>query len=81
MSAMRQACCVLIAAGFGVALSVAAAPAGSLFGATPDQELLLLVQLATYIGNTDPLTIGAAWRLEQAGHDRSQINRFGDDQR
>ncbi len=69
---MRQACCVLIAAGFGVALSVAAAPAGSLFGATPDQELLLLVQLATYIGKTDPLTIG---------HDRSQMDRFGGDQR
>jgi hypothetical protein len=81
MSAVRQARRALIAAGFGVALSAAAASAGSLFGARPDQELVLLVQLATYIGKTDPLMIGAAWLLEQSGHDRSQVDRFGGDQR
>lgn len=79
MSAVRQARRALIAAGFGAALSAAAAPAGSLFGATPDQELVLLVQLASYIGETDPLMIGAAWLLEHSGFERSQLTLLGSD--
>lgn len=81
MSAVRQARRGLIAAGFGAALSAAAAPAGSLCGATPEQECALLTEIAFYIGETDPLMIGAAWLLERSGYDRSQMDLFGGDQR
>lgn len=57
MSAAQQARRGLIAAGFGAALSAAAAPAGSMFGATPEQECALLAEIASYIGETDPLMI------------------------
>lgn len=81
MSAARQARRGLIAAGFGAALSADAAPAGALFGATPEQECARLAEIADYIGETDPLMIGAAWLLEQSGYERSQLDLFGGDRR
>jgi hypothetical protein len=64
----------LIRAGFGAALSAAASPPGAVFGATPEQECALLAEIAHYIGESNPMMIGAAWLLEQAGFERSQIS-------
>ncbi len=77
MSAVQEARRGLIAAGFGSALSAAAASPGSINGATPDQERALLVEIARYIDDTDPLMIGAAWLLEQSGCERSQMDLLG----
>jgi hypothetical protein len=77
MSAAQQARRGLIAAGFGAALSAAAAPPDSLFGATPEQECSLLAEIASYIGESDPTMIGAAWLLEQSGYERSQLSLLG----
>lgn len=79
MSAIQEARRGLIRAGFGAALSAAAAPPGSLHGATPEQERAHLAEIATYIGETDPTTIGAAWLLEQAGYERSQLSLPGEE--
>ena len=74
MSAAHQARRGLIAAGFGSALSAAAAPAGSLFGATPEQECALLAEVASYIDERDPTMIAAAWLLEQSDFERTQLS-------
>jgi hypothetical protein len=63
----------LIRAGFGADLSAAAAEPGSLFGSTPEEQCALLAEIAAYIGERDPMMIGAAWLLEQTGHERSQL--------
>lgn len=67
----------LIAAGFGIDLSASANRLGGLMGATPDEERAHLAEIASYIGETDPLTIGATWLLEQCGYERSQQTLFG----
>jgi hypothetical protein len=77
MSAVQKARKSLIAAGFGIALSVSANRRGGLMGATPEEECAHLAEIATYIGETDPLMIGAAWLLEQCGCERSQLSLFG----
>lgn len=71
---MREARRLLIAAGFGADLSAAASSEGSAhFDSTPEAECALLAEIAAYIGETDPLTIGAAWLLERCGYERSQL--------
>lgn len=77
MSAVQEARRGLIAAGFGAALSAAASSPDSISGATPDQERTMLAEIAAYIGETDPLMIGAAWLLEQEGYERTQLDLFG----
>jgi hypothetical protein len=77
MSAARQARRGLIAAGFGAALSASANRRGGLHGATPDEECAHLAEIADYIGERDPLMIGAAWLLEQCGYERSQLSLLG----
>lgn len=77
MSAAAKARRGLIRAGFGADLSTSAASPGSLFGSTPDQQCALLAEIADYIGERDPLMIGAAWLLEQEGYERSQLNLLG----
>lgn len=74
MSAVQEARRGLIAAGFGAQLSAAANAEGSLCGSTPEQQCALLAEIATYIGETDPLMIGAAWLLEQSGYERTQLS-------
>ncbi len=81
MSAVRAARRGLIAAGFGAALSAAAAPPGSIHGSTPDEQCALLAEIAHYIGEADPLMIGATWLLEQSGYGRSQLDFFGGEER
>jgi hypothetical protein len=73
MSAPQEARRGLIRAGFGAELSAAAAPEGSLFGSSPEEQSALLAEVAAYIGDRDPMMIGAAWLLEQAGHERPQL--------
>jgi hypothetical protein len=80
MSAAQKARRGLIAAGFGAALSAAAAPPGSTAGATPEEECAMLAEIARYIGENDPLMIGAAWLLEQCGYERAQLDLFGIEQ-
>lgn len=77
MSAVQQARRGLIAAGFGAALSVSANRRGGLHGATPEEECAHLAEIASYIGESDPLMIGAAWLLEQEGYERSQLSLLG----
>lgn len=77
MSAVQEARRGLIAAGFGIALSALANRRGGLMGATPDEERAHLAEIASYIGETDPLVIGAAWLLEQCGYERSQLDLLG----
>jgi hypothetical protein len=77
MSAVQQARRGLIAAGFGAALSASANRRGGLNGATPEEECDHLAEIADYIGETDPLMIGAAWLLEQCGYERSQLSLLG----
>jgi len=79
VNAAREARRGLIAAGFGAALSASANRRGGLMGATPDEECAHLAEIATYIGETDPLMIGAAWLLEQCGYERSQLSLLGGD--
>lgn len=81
MSAAARARRGLIAAGFGADLSAAAAEPGDLFGATPEQECALLAEIAAYIGESDPKMIGAAWLLEQAGYQRSQLSLLSGEDR
>jgi hypothetical protein len=73
VSAAQEARRGLIAAGFGAALSASANRRGGLMGATPEEECAHLAEIADYIGETDPLMIGAAWLLEQCGYERSQL--------
>jgi hypothetical protein len=73
VSATEEARQGLIRAGFGADLSAAAAEPGSLFGSTPEEQCALLAEIADYIGERDPMMIGAAWLLEQAGHERPQL--------
>ena len=80
MSAAQQARRGLIAAGFGAALSASANRRGGLHGATPEEECAHLAEIASYIDETDPLMIGAAWLLEQCGYERSQLCLFGGEQ-
>lgn len=80
MSAAQQARRGLIAAGFGAALSAAAAP-DSPTGATPEEECAMLAEIARYIGEADPLMIGAAWLLEQSGYERAQLDLFAAERR
>lgn len=42
-------------------------------GATPDEECAHLAEIASYVGESDPLMIGAAWLLEQSGCERTQL--------
>ena len=77
MSIAQQARRGLISAGFGADLSASANRRGGLHGATPEEECAHLAEIASYIGETDPLTIGAAWLLEQCGYERSQLCLFG----
>ena len=73
VDAIEEARRGLIRAGFGADLSAAAAEPGSCFGSSPDRQCALLAEIAAYIGDRDPTMIGAAWLLEQAGHERSQL--------
>ncbi len=73
LKAIEEARRGLIRAGFGAQLSAAAAAEGCLFGSTPEEQCALLAEIAAYIGERDPMMIGAAWLLEQAGHERSQL--------
>jgi hypothetical protein len=73
VSAAQEARRQLIAAGFGAALSASANRRGGLHGATPEEECAHLAEIATYIDETDPRMIGAAWLLEQCGYERSQL--------
>lgn len=73
-SGVREARRGLIAAGFGAPLSAAAVTKGSLARSTPEAECALLAEIATYIEETDPLMIGAAWLLEQCGYERTQLS-------
>ncbi|HEY2333622.1 MAG TPA: hypothetical protein VGH58_01270 [Solirubrobacterales bacterium] len=77
MSAGQEARQGLIAAGFGIALSASASRRGGLIGATPEEECAHLAEIATYIDETDPLMIGAAWLLERCGYERSQLSLLG----
>jgi hypothetical protein len=77
VGAVQEARRGLIAAGFGAPLSAAAAEPGSLFGSSPEQQCALLAEIATYIGETDPLMIGAAWLLEQSSYERPQLSLLG----
>lgn len=70
----------LIGTGFGADLSASANRRGGLHGATPEEECAHLAEIASYIGETDPLMIGAAWLLEQCGYERSQLCLFGGEQ-
>lgn len=71
---VREARRGLIAAGFGAPLSAAAVAKGSLARSTPEAECALLAEIATYIEETDPQMIGAAWLLEQCGYERTQLS-------
>ncbi|HVX32804.1 MAG TPA: hypothetical protein VHA80_06640 [Solirubrobacterales bacterium] len=73
MGATEEARRGLIRAGFGADLAAAAAAEGSLFGSTSEEQRALLAEVAAYIGEHDPMMIGAAWLLEQAGYERSQL--------
>lgn len=73
MSAIEEARRGLIRAGFGAQLSAAAAPEGPPHGSTPEEQCALLAEIAAYIGERDPMMIGAAWPLEQDGFERSQL--------
>lgn len=73
MNAIQEARRGLIRAGFGAALSASAAQPGSLFGSCPAEQCALLAEIASYIGDRDPLMIGAAWLLEQSGYERPQL--------
>jgi hypothetical protein len=75
-AAVREARRGLIAAGFGAPLSAAAVKAYDLPRSTPEADLALLAEIATYIGEEDPQMIGAAWLLEQSGYERTQLNLF-----
>lgn len=75
MTVAQEARRGLIAAGFGAPLGAAASAAG--YEPTPDGERAHLAEIASYIGETDPLMIGAAWLLEQSGYERSQLGLFG----
>jgi hypothetical protein len=77
-SAVQQARRGLIAAGFGADLRAAAAPERSIAGSTPEEQCALLAEIASYIGERDPLMIGAAWLLEQSGYERSQLSLLPD---
>lgn len=76
MSAAQQARMGLIAAGFGAPLMACAARPGSNGRAWPEEQCAHLAEIASYIGETDPLMIGAAWLLEQCGYERSQLDLF-----
>lgn len=76
MSAAQKARRGLIGAGFGAALSASANRRGGLNGATPEEECAHLAEIADYIGDSDPMMIGAAWLLEQCGYERSQLDLF-----
>jgi hypothetical protein len=73
VDAIEQARRGLIRAGFGADLSAAAAEPGQLFGSGPERQRALLAEIADYIGERDPMMIGTAWLLEQAGYERSQL--------
>jgi hypothetical protein len=68
---VREARRLLIAAGHGATLAAAAeARPGSWSGAGADEQLEHLAEIATYIGESDPLMIGAAFLLERMGYER-----------
>lgn len=77
---IRKARRGLIAAGFGAPLSASAAEPGSPHRSSPEEQCELLAEIATYIGERDPLMIGAAWLLEQCGYERSQLALFQDEE-
>lgn len=77
MSAAQEARRGLIAAGFGAPLTASAASPGSNGRAWPEEQCAHLAEIGAYIGETDPLMIGAAWLLEQCGYERSQLTLFG----
>jgi hypothetical protein len=77
MDPIQEARRGLIAAGFGAALSASANRRGGLNGGTPEEERAHLAEIAAYIGEQDPLMIGAAWLLEQEGYERSQLCLLG----
>jgi hypothetical protein len=67
----------LIAAGHGATLAAAATPRqGCWAGAGAEEQLEHVVEIATYIGTTDAMMVGAAFLLEQCGYERSQLNLF-----
>jgi hypothetical protein len=74
MITAEQARRELIGAGFGAYLSAAAAPSGAVFGSSAERQRALLEEIAHYIDSSDPRMIGAAWLLEQAGYERSQLS-------
>jgi hypothetical protein len=73
MDAIQEARRGLIRAGFGADLSACAARAAGVTEASPVEQCAVLAEIAAYIGDRDPLMIGAAWLLEQAGFERSQL--------
>ncbi len=79
MSAASEARRGLIRAGFGADLCAAAAEPGSIVGATPEMQCAHLAEIARYIGETDPLMIGAAFLLELDGYERSQLTLLPED--
>lgn len=72
MDAIESARRGLIRAGFGAPLRAAAVAASGGLG-TPEEQCALLAEFADYIGDRDPMMIGAAWLLEQDGYERSQL--------
>jgi hypothetical protein len=74
MGGVQKARRGLIGAGFGADLSASANRRGGLHGATPEEECAHLAEIAVYIGEADPLMIGAAWLLEQCGYERAQLD-------
>ena len=72
MDAIEDARRGLIRAGFGAPLRAAAVAAWGGLGA-PEEQRALLAEIADYIGERDPIMVGAAWLLEQEGYERSQL--------
>ena len=72
MGAVQKARRGLIAAGFGAPLMACAARSDSNGRSWPEEQCAHLTEIASYIGETDPLVIGAAWLLEQCGYECSQ---------
>jgi hypothetical protein len=69
---VRKARSRLIAAGHGATLAAAAtARPGCWAGAGAEEQLEHLAEIAAYIGDRDPLAIGAAFLLEQMGYQRT----------
>lgn len=76
MAAAQKARRGLIAHGFGASLMACAAKPDSNGRSWPEEQCAHLAEIASYIGETDPLMIGAAWLLEQEGCERSQLTLF-----